>query len=354
MLNFNGSLGKIKVPLFSSFRVCVDMGTSNTKIAILSKGFVLKEATFLGLNSKTHSYIFFGDEAKLIIGKTPEFIKIIRPVVNGVIVDFDSQVALIRKYIEKSVFPYLKNYLFLKPPMQAVASVPFLSTEIEKKAVEEVLYKVGFSDVFLIEKPLANAASLKMNLFSHHPILIVDLGGGLIEMAVISGGGIVSERALKNAGDAMNRSIANYVYLKNGVILGENTCEDLKVNLMNFGSDEKTAVVRGKSLENGLPKSIRIKSSDIKEALMTPFMQIIDSVKELIEVSPPEVVDEIYKSGLILTGGLSRIKGIDRFFAKELKTDIVINENSENSTIYGLLNLSKERKNLERLSIPKI
>jgi len=354
MFNFNESLSKIKVPIFSPFRVCVDMGTTNTKIAVLTKGFVLKEATFLGLNTKTHSYIFFGDEAKLIIGKTPDFIKIIRPVVNGVIIDFDAQVSLIRKYIEKSVLPYLKNYFFIKPPMQAVASVPFISTEIEKKAVEEVLYKIGFSDVSLIEKPLANAASLKMNIFSHHPILIVDLGGGLIEMAVISGGGIVSEKALKTAGDAMNKSIANYVYLKNGVILGENTCEELKINLMNFTNDEKTTVVRGKSLENGLPKSIRIKSSDIKEALITPFTQIIDAIKELIEASPPEVVDEIYKSGIILTGGLSQIKGIDLFFAKELKTDVIINENSENSTIYGLLNTCKDRRDLIRLAIPKI
>lgn len=354
MFNFNESGAKIKVPIFSPFRVCIDMGTSTTKIAILSKGFVLKEATYLGLNTKDHSYIFFGDEAKLIIGKTPEFIKIKRPVINGVIIDFDAQVSLIRKYIEKSVFPYLRNYLFLRPPMEAIASVPFVSTEIEKKAVEEVLYKVGFSEVFLIEKPLANAASLKMNMFSHHPIMIVDLGGGLVEMAIISGGGIVSEKTLKNAGDSLNRSIANYVYLKNGIILGENTCEELKINLMNFVNDEKTIIVRGKSLENGLPKSIRLKSSDIREALITPFNQILDATKEMIEASPPEVVDEIYKTGLILTGGLSSIKGIDRFFAKELKMDVILNENSENSTIYGLLNASKHKKDLRKLIIPKI
>lgn len=355
MDNFMRNLNKLKDSLFSSYDVCFDIGTTNTRIAIRTKGVVLREASCLGINLSTKEYIFFGDEAKLIIGKTPHFIKIIKPIVTGVVSDFDAEVALILKFFNKSVDPYFHSYRLIRPSLHAIAAVPYIATEIEKKAIEEVMYKAGFQTVSLIEGSLASSIGAHIDVFTHKPHLIVNLGGGLVQLAIISGGGIVSEKTLKIAGDHMNHVIANYAYLKHGIILGEGTCDGLKNNLLDFSeSQNQTTMVRGKSLENGLPKSIRIRSSDIKEALINNFLQINDAIKELIEGSAPEVVDEIYENGIMLAGGLARIRNIGSFFEQELSLKISIAENPDDTTINGLLSISKNEKYLKDLTIPKI
>ncbi len=354
MFHFIEKINKIKLPFLTPLRVCFDIGTSVTRIGILGKGIVLSEATCAGLNSKNHEYIFFGDEALSIIGKTPEFLKIIKPVVNGVISDFDTQVAFTKKCLERSVYPYLKEYPFIKPPLEAVSSIPHLSTEIEQKALAEVLSKIGFSQIYIIEKPLVTAVGAGFNIFTHRPHLIIDMGAGLVEISIISGGGIVIEKTLKNAGLSMNHLISNYVHLKYGLVLGETTCEMLKTTLLNFLDDRKTMMVRGKSLENGLPKSIRIGSSEIKEAILNNLMQIIDAVKEVVEVAPPEIVDEIYDKGIFLCGGGALIPGIDRYLAQELKIQTIVVDNPAQTTINGLMKISRSEDDLSRLSNPKI
>ena len=238
--------------------------------------------------------------------------------------------------------------------MVGVAAIPSIATEIEQKAVEEALYKNGLTEVFLVEKPLATAAGCNFNVFSHQPNLICDLGGGLIELAIVGSGGIISHKTLKNAGDNMNKTIYNYVYLKYGIILGEASCENLKINLLNFENNEKTTIIRGKSLETGLPKSVRIKSSDIKEALLTNFNQIIDGIKELVESSPPEIVDDVMNRGITHTGGLSRIIGLPKFLEQEIKLEVVTSDNLQYATINGLLKLSKNKEYLSKLIIRKI
>lgn len=350
MFNFTNIISKIKLPFFSSFEIYFDFGTSMTKIAIKDKGVILREPTYLGYNVRTNEYLFFGTEAKSILGKTPDFIKIIRPVVNGVISDFDAQVALVKKFLERSVYLYFSNQM-IKPLLTGFAIIPTIATEIEQKAVEEVLAKTGLSQVYLVEKPLTTAAGCGINIFSHQPNLIVDLGGGLIELTIVGSGGIISQKTLKNAGDNMNKLIYNYIYLKYGVILGETTCEDLKINLLNFLNDEKSTTVRGKSLETGLPKSVRVKTSDIKEALLTNFNLIIDSIKELIESSPPEIVNEIISRGIILTGGISQIKGLDRFFEQELKINVISHSDYHFASINGLIKLARNKKDLSPIII---
>lgn len=350
MYNFTNLLSKIKLPFFSNFEVYFDFGTVETKIAIKDKGVILREPTFLAYNSRASEYIFFGNEAKSIIGKTPDFIKIVRPIVGGVISDFDAQVALIKKYLERSAYIYFANQL-IKPSLTGFAVVPSIATEIEQKAVEESLYKAGISQVFLIEKSLATAKGCHLNIFSHQPNLIVDLGGGLIEIAIIGSGGIIAQKTLKNAGENMNKLIYNYVYLKYGVILGEATCEELKTSLLNFSKEEKVIAIRGKSLETGLPKSVRIKSSDIKEALLNNFNQIIDGIKELIESSAPEIIDEIIGRGIYLTGGLSRIEGIENFFQQEIKIDVIKEESHLYATINGLMKLAKNKEEISKVII---
>jgi rod shape-determining protein MreB len=349
MASIKDKFSNWQIPFLSAMHVYFDLGTSQTRIALENKGIVLKEPTYLGLNSKIKEYIFFGTEAKTILGKTPDFIKIIRPIVNGILSDFDAEVALSKKFIEKSIYPYFPRHMILKPTMRALTTIPTIATEIEQKAVQEALIKSGNHAVNLIEKPIATAAGCGFDIFSHHPRFIIDMGAGLIELSIISGGGIVSQKTIKNAGEHMNKLISNYTYLKHGVILGEKGCEDLKIELLNFINEEKVTTVRGKSLETGLPKSVKIKTSDIKEALLSSFNHIIDNARELIELSPPEVADEIFKHGITLTGAMAGIKGIDQFIATELKIDTYIAEHFEDATIHGLMALDKRPDDLYRL-----
>ena len=341
MVNFIDKLRKIHLPFLSSMTLYFDLGTANTRIAIKDKGIVLKEPTYLGYNAKIKEYIFFGTEAKIIVGKTPDFIKITRPLVNAVLSDFDAEVALVKKCIEKSVAPYFSQNKIIKPTIKAVTSVPHIATEIERKAIEETLIKAGCNYVYVMEKPLATAAGCGFDIFSHHPHFIIDMGAGVVELSIISGGGIVSQKTLKNAGDHMNKLIANYTYMKHSMILGESTCEDLKISLLSFLDEDEATNVRGKSLETGLPKSVRMKTGDIKEALIISFNQIVDAVKELIENSPPEIADEIFTNGIVLAGNIAKVKGIDQFFSQELKIDIHISEYYGDSTIHGLMNIDR-------------
>lgn len=349
MLNFIRNLKNIHIPFVSFMYLYFDLGTETTRIGIKDKGVVLKESSYLGYNTKIKEYIFFGQEAKTILGKTPDFVKIIRPVVNGILSDFDGEIALLSNFMDRSIQPYLAQYKIIKPTFKALTCVPSIATEIEQKAVEESLVKLGCQDVILIEKAIATSAGCGFDIFSHKPRFVIDLGAGLIELSIVSGGGIVVQKSLKTAGEHMNKLVGNYLYLKHGIVLGERTCEELKKELLDFNQEDKTATVRGKSLETGLPKSIRVKSSDIKEALQNSLNHIIDSAKELMEISPPEIADEVYNHGITLTGTMASAPGIDKFISKELKIDAYIAEHYKDATIHGLLELDKNRENVYKL-----
>jgi len=339
------------IPFLSALPVAFDLGTHTTKIAIKGKGVVLREPSSIAVRSQPKEYIFFGTEAKSIMGKTPEFLSVTRPVVGGIISDFDSEVALIRFFLEKSVYPYLHSTL-IKPPLHGVTAVPPSATEIEQKAVEEAILKAGCSSVSLIKKPLATAAGAGINIYYHEPHCVVDIGAGLIELSIVSGGGIVAHRTLKQAGDAMDRIIMNYIHLKHGVVLGAATCERLKIACLTFDTtEEKTELVRGKSLENGLPKSIKIKSSELREALTPTFSLIIENIRELLELSPPEVVNDIYQDGIVLTGKGSEIPGLSSFMQKELHVDIQVPEHAPEATIYGLLHLMQHPERIHTITM---
>ncbi len=349
MLNFIQKIKNIQIPFLSYMHLYFDLGTETTRIAIKEKGIVLKEPSYIGYNTKIKEYIFFGSEAKTILGKTPDFVKIIRPVVNAILSDFDGEIALLSNFMDRSVNPYLAQYKIIKPTFKAMTCIPSIATEIEQKAVEESLVKIGCNDVILIEKAIATSAGCGFDVFSHKPRFVIDLGAGLIELSIVSGGGIVIQKALKGAGEHMNKLIANYLYLKHGIVLGDRTCEELKKELLDFNEVDKTATVRGKSLETGLPKSIRVKTSDIKEALQNSLNQIIDSTKELMEASPPEIADEVYNHGITLTGTMANAPGIDKFISKELKIDAYIAKNYQDATIHGLMELDKESENVHKL-----
>src|SRR3989338_9225444 len=204
------NLKNLRIPFFSSFYVYFDMGTSNTRIAVGEKGVVYREPSYLGVNTNTKEFLFFGQEAKTIVGKTPDFIKIIRPMSSGILNDFDAQVEYLRHAIDTSVRPYMAEFSLLKPPIHGISCTPSVATEIERKAVVEALQKSGCTQVTIVDRAIATTAGCGFDIFSHEPKLVMDLGGGLIEISVISGGGVVSQKVLKTAGDNMNKLIANY------------------------------------------------------------------------------------------------------------------------------------------------
>ncbi len=336
---------------FTQLMVAFDLGTHTTKMGLQGKGVILREPTCTALRTQpVREYLFFGTEAKQIMGKTPEFLSIIRPVVNGIVSDFDTEVELLRFYIEKAIAPYTRQ-LLIKPPLHAITAVPTSATEIEQKAVEEALLKSGCTAVSMVRKPLATAAGAGLNVFFHKPHLIVDIGAGITEISVVSGGGIVASKTLKQAGDYMDKVIANYIHLKHGIVLGEVTCERLKMVCLRFGGEEVTELVRGKSLENGLPKSVKIRASELREALTPTYTLIIDTIKELIELSPPEVVNDIYQDGVVLTGKAALIPGFSEFMAEELKIEVVVPEHAGEATIYGLLKIANSPDLLKTIRI---
>ncbi len=343
-------INTLRIPYLSSIQLYFDLGTSYTRIAIKNKGVVLKEPTFLGINTNTKDAIFFGSEAKNILGKTPEFIKIMHPLNNGIISDFDAEVSLLNFFIKKSISPYYHRGYLIKPLIKALTTFPVIATEIEQKAVEEALNKVGCYSVTMIDKPLATAAGCDIDIYANQPNMIVDMGGGIIEISIVGSGGIISSKTIKTAGESMDKAITNYVYLKHGVILGESAGEKLKTTLLNFNDEEKLQLIRGKSLETGLPRSVKIKTGEIREALLTSFNQIGETIKELIEISPPETVEEVFEKGIYLAGGLTDIPGIDNYFNQELNIKTIISPDFKEATINGLIELDRKPNMTNKLT----
>lgn len=336
---------------FGTYKIAVDFGSSNIRIGIYDKGITLREPSFIGLNTRTMEYLFFGEEAKQIYGKAPNFINVIKPIAGAVISDFDSTVLLIQHFMDKAVIPYFGKGRILRIRLFALSATPTSSTEVEQKASQESLLKTGATEVQIVEKPIATAYGADLPVFSNSPSFVVDMGGGLIEMAVLISGGIVGYKTIKIAGDHMDKLIGNYLHLKYGILVGEQTCESLKIKLFSLADEAKLLTVRGKSLENGLPKSVRVKSNDIKEALVSNLNQIIDNIKELLESVPPEIIDGIVRGGITLTGGLANIPSIDKYMTAELKVAVNIAKNPQDATINGLLKLLGNPDKLQRTLI---
>lgn len=336
---------------FKPVDIAIDFGTSTTRIGIDGKGMVLSEPSYIGLNTKTHEYIFFGTEAKQIYGKTPQFISIIKPVENSILSDFDASIALIDHFTRLSVFPYYTKNRFIRTGLSAYISTSQSSTEVQQKALIEAVKRVGYVNAYLIERPFLAASGAGYQIFGNKPICIIDMGAGSVEIAVIIMGGVVGSKTIPVGGDYLDAQITSYIHLKYGILTGDLTIQNVKESLLHFGGENNTMSIRGKSLENGLPKSIRVSTNDIREAVSTSINQIIDGIKEIIETIPPEIVDGIFKSGIILTGGGALSQGIDHFIGSEVKIPVISATKPENATIQGLLQLMTQKNLLPRIIV---
>lgn len=336
---------------FFSYDLGIDLGTANTLVWVRDKGIVIREPSVVAIHKKTKKLIALGGEAKKMLGKTPETIITIRPLRGGVISDFDATSSMIKTFIRDihrvgKVLP-----LTLSRP-KVVIGIPSSVTEVERRAVWEAALSAGAREAYLIEEPMAAAIGEGLSIFQPTGKMVVDIGGGTSEIAVISLGGIVVSKSLKIAGDEMDQAIMHYIRLRHGVLLGEPTVEDIKIKIGSAyetkgkgkkekGKEDETVkvekmmIVRGRDIETGLPKSLKVTEIEIREALAPVIAKIIDAISDTLEEAPPELTSDILEGGILLTGGASQLAGFDQLIVERTHIPVVMAEDPMTSVVRG-------------------
>jgi rod shape-determining protein MreB len=335
-----------------SHDVGIDLGTTNTLVWVRGKGVVIREPSVVARHKKSKEILAIGTSAKRMLGRAPQTIEIVRPLRDGVIADFDATEAMLSYYIKKvhesgTVIPKI-------PRPKVVIGIPSGVTEVERRAVADAAISSGARDAQLIEEPMAAAIGADLPVENPEGIFIVDIGGGTSEIAVISLGGIVIGRSIRIAGDEMNEAIIHYVRLKYSLLLGEPTSEEVKIAIGTCVVDkEEYYVVRGRDLEDGLPKSIKLSSSEIREALAPTIQEIVKNISDTLEETPPELVSDIMERGIVLAGGGSLIKGIDRMISEITKMPVHIDDDPLTCVVRGCGKVLEDPGILEKIRVTK-
>ena len=310
--------------------MAIDLGTANTLVYVRNIGIVLNEPSVVAINVRSNRALAVGMEAKRMIGRTPSYIQAIRPLRDGVIADFDITEKMLRYFIHK-----VHRRKWAKP--RIVICVPSGITPVERRAVEEAAYHAGARRAYTIEEPMAAAIGTGLPVGEPSGSMVVDIGGGTTEVAVISLGGIVESRSIRIGGDEEDEAIIEWVKKEYNLLLGERTAEQIK---MAIGSafpyeDEPAAEVRGRDLLTGLPKTIILTSPEVREAIEEPVQQIVDAVKYTLDKTPPELSADIIERGIVVTGGGGLLRGIDERLAHETGMPIVTADRPLQSVVLG-------------------
>ena len=300
----------------------IDLCTANTLIYMKGKGIIIREPSVVAVNTKDESASYVGKEAKEIIGKTPGSIVAVRPLKNGVIADFDITTTMLAQFIKKA----LKGKPFSKA--RVTVCIPSGVTPVERRAVKDAAELAGAKKVYIIEEPMAAAIGAGLPVSEPVGNMIVDIGGGTSEVAVISMGGIVTARSIRIAGDELDNAIVGYIRRKFNMLIGERTAEEIKLKIGSaFAGDAvEKMTIRGRNLINGLPENITVTSDDIREALSDPLSKIIDAIKVTLEKTPPELAADIIEQGITLCGGGALLKGLDTLINSETGMPVYIAE----------------------------
>lgn len=370
----------------------IDLGTANTLIFVRDKGVVIREPSVVAMHKKSKKVIAIGTEAKKMLGKTPASIVTVHPLSGGTIADFDATVAMISYYI-KQVHELGGRFtgIFARP--KVVIGIPSSVTEVQRRAVWEAALSAGAREAYLIEEPMAAAIGEDISIFQSKGMMVVDIGGGTTEIAVISLGGIVVGRSLKLAGSEMDQAILHYIRLRHGMLIGDKTIEDIKIKIgsaferssklktsssakasadkqklkqnkeeiedENYNEflppqseeKEKVMVVRGRDIETGLPRSQRITEAEIREALSPVLNQIIQSVADVLEETPPELLPDILEQGILLTGGGAMLSGFDQLLVERVNIRVVVSEDPLTSVVRGTGKVLENEQLLERVKV---
>lgn len=358
----------------------IDLGTANTVVYVRGKGIAIREPSIVARHNKTKQIIAIGTEAKKMLGKTPASISAIRPLEHGVISDFDAAASMLQHYI-RQVHEIGTPLPRLARP-RVVVGIPSGVTEVERRAVWEAALTAGARACYLIEEPMAAAIGAEVSVFEPTGVLTVDIGGGTTEIAVISLGGIVVNRSLKIAGNDMDQAIIHYIRLKHGLVIGEKTAEEVKlaigsvykktskakvktqntklealkeeledIELEEGKKGERVALIRGRDIETGLPRSLRITESEIREAISPVISEIVDSVMDVIEETPPELTSDILERGIMLTGGGSLLSGIDDLIIEKTKIPVTLIDDPLTTVVRGCAKLLNDPDTLNRVKV---
>ncbi len=294
--------------------IAIDLGTANTLVCIKGKGIILREPSVVAVDIRTDDVIAVGSQAKDMIGRTPGSIVAVRPLKDGVIADFKITAKMLQHFIKKAVKPGI----FSKP--RVIICMPTGVTEVERKAVEDAAYQAGAKPpVILIEEPMAAAIGAGMPVDEPTGSMVVDIGGGTSEVAVISLGDIVTACSVRVAGDKFDEAILSYVKKKYNLLIGERTAEDIKIKIGSAYpyDDEKSLVIKGRNLIDGLPKDVTITAQEVRDALADPLMTIVEAIKTTLEKTPPELSADIIDHGIMITGGGALLRGIDMLIMQQ-------------------------------------
>ncbi|CAI2582562.1 Cell shape-determining protein Mbl [Apilactobacillus kunkeei] len=310
----------------------IDLGTANVLIYVTGKGIVLNEPSVVAVDIKTNKLLAVGSEAYRMVGRTPSNIRAIRPLKEGVISDFDVTEKMLTYFINK-----LSVKGFMSKPKTMICA-PTNITNIERKAIIQAAEKSGGGKVYIEEEPKVAAIGAGMNIFQPKGNMVIDMGGGTSDIAVLSLGDIVASKSIRVAGDVMNTEIVSYIKDKHGLVIGEHTAEKIKITIGTADPNEtdvKEMEVRGRDVLGGMPRSITLNSKEVQKAIEDTVNQIIDAAKDVLEVVPPELASDIVDRGIILTGGGALLRGIDHAISKELTVPVLISESPLDNVAKG-------------------
>ena len=311
--------------------MAVDLGTANTLVYVRGRGVMLNEPSVVALNSQTREILAVGTEAKRMLGRTPDAITAIRPMRDGVIADFESTEQMLRIFIQRV---HRRRY-FTKPRL--VVCVPSGITSVEQRAVKEAGYQAGARRVYIIEEPMAAAIGAGLPVHEATGNMVVDIGGGTTEVAVISLGGIVTSMSIRTAGDDLDSAIISWFKKEYSLMLGERTAEEIKVELGSAFPlpEEPEAEIRGRDLISGLPRTITVSSAEVRQAMEEPLHSIVDAVRSTLDKTPPELAGDIMDRGLVLTGGGALLRGLDERLRHETGMPVHVAEDPLHSVAIG-------------------
>jgi len=316
----------------------IDLGTANTLVYVRGKGIMIREPSVVARHKKTKQVIAIGREAKRMLGRTPDTIEALRPLKDGVIADFDATAAMLTHYIKLiHEQPKRKGFPSIPRP-KVVIGIPSGVTEVERRAAAEAAIMAGAREAYLIEEPMAAAIGANLPIQESRGSFICDIGGGTSEIAVLALGGIVVNRSIRTAGDEIDEAIVSFVRLKHSLLIGEPTAEEVKIAIGSAyptEKQEKQTVVRGRDIETGLPRSVRLSEAEIREAIAPVVSEIIDGIRETIEETPPELIGDIMEHGIVLAGGGAQLRGIDKLIATEMKMPVWITDDPQTAVVRG-------------------
>lgn len=304
----------------------IDLGTANVLVYMKGKGIVVNEPSVVAMNNDTGSIVAVGEEAKKMVGRTPGNITAIRPMKDGVIADYNTTAAMLKYFIDKTRDK--KSLSFFGKP-RVVVCAPSGVTEVEKRAIYEATIQGGAREAFIIEEPFAAAIGAALPVSEPVGSMVVDIGGGTTEVAVISLGGVVTSQSIRVGGDILDQAIVTSIRKKHNLMIGERTAEELKIELGTAIEPDENLLgeARGRDLLTGLPKTLTVTSAEISKALEEPIRQIIDSVKSTLETCPPELSGDIVERGIVLTGGGALLHGLDQLLSEETDIPVLVAEN---------------------------